>query len=336
MSSDLKITKCVALPSHVIVYFSQALDVTATSNPSLMANYSIQTMVPAAPPAIPVLVEQVPITGASYDVINRAAVLQLGKAQKSGQWLAVDVKGVASSNNPIATPNNTFQVQVNSEVAPPPPSSPPPTPVGRSEEQLRKVLQPSYAIGMGVISQDDYTNLKNEYFAQCELSLGLIIPLILIVLGLVLTPQIKLQGTWWVVMCLAMVPISTVLFLVGAERYHKYRMELKLLILGNWQKLQDAKKAASTANGTKKTPQAPANPTPPIAVNPLVVEVHMQTQPEKPAQTAVELESEGQPTTTPETAGASGQGKPSERGRKLPNGQFDFENESGTELGRQS
>src|SRR5208283_138209 len=115
-------------------------------------------------------------------------------------------------------------------------------PSADNDDELMKILQPEYAIGMGIITRDDYNNEMNQYFAQSELSLGLIVPLILIVLGLVLTPQVGLNGGAWIAMCLALAPISGVLFVVGMERWQKYRMELKLLIMGNWEKLQDAKK----------------------------------------------------------------------------------------------
>lgn len=117
------------------------------------------------------------------------------------------------------------------------------------DDELMKVLQPEYAIGMQIISRDDYTDEMNEYFAQSELSLGLIVPLILVVLGLVLTPQIGLKGLWWVVMCSALMPISGMLFFIGMERWQKYRMELKLLILGNWERLQAAKQQTKPSNG---------------------------------------------------------------------------------------
>jgi hypothetical protein len=120
------------------------------------------------------------------------------------------------------------------------------------DEEMMKILQPEYAIGMGIITRDDYNNEMNEYFAQSELSLGLIVPLILIVLGLVLTPQVGLNGLPWVLLCVALAPISGLLFFIGMERWQKYRMELKLLILGNWEKMQEAKKQAkaTAAAGT--------------------------------------------------------------------------------------
>ena len=118
-----------------------------------------------------------------------------------------------------------------------------------NDDELMKILQPEYAIGMQIITRDDYTAEMNEYFAQSELSLGLIVPLILVVLGLVLTPQIGLKGVGWVVMCSALMPICGLLFFIGMERWQKYRMELKLLILGNWERLQAAKQQAKPTNG---------------------------------------------------------------------------------------
>jgi hypothetical protein len=128
-----------------------------------------------------------------------------------------------------------------------------------NDDELMKILQPEYAIGMGIITRDDYNNQMNEYFAQSELSLGLIVPLILIVLGLVLTPQVGLRNEAWVAMCVALAPISGVLFVLGMERWQKYRMELKLLILGNWERLQDAKqpqKPSGNGSGPSKEVQA--------------------------------------------------------------------------------
>jgi hypothetical protein len=127
-----------------------------------------------------------------------------------------------------------------------------------NDDELMKILQPEYAIGMNIITRDDYNSQMNEYFAQSELSLGTIIPLILIVLGLVLTPQVGLNDGAWVMMCVALAPISGVLFFIGMERWQKYRMELKLLILGNWERLQDAKeqaKPSGNGGGTSKAVQ---------------------------------------------------------------------------------
>jgi hypothetical protein len=218
---------------------------------------------------------------------------------------------------------------------------------------MKKILQPSYAIGMGIITQDDYNNLKNEYFAQSELTLGLMIPLILIVLGLALTPQIGLapkwiekslvdDGSWWAalpgaltwyLMCAALVPISMALFLVGAERYHKYRMELKLLILGNWQKQQEAKEAAAGGtNGTSgKTPNK-SNPgagggvtgggATKISVDPITVDL-------RPSQAPTARSQSGSGTVAP----ASNESTISGTKQKLSKAfqETNFENESETQ-----
>ena len=271
MANELKISKCVATPTNVVVYFSEALDMVPGENfPLTLKNYKVNELKPIAPDDKTfVLGPEVPLASPYYDVINRAAVLQLSAIQTQGHWLRVQVSNVKSAGKSIGSSNvvRVMVVQFADGVDP-----------FSDKDQLQKILQPSYAIGMGVIAQSDYTDLKNEYFAQCELSLGLIIPMILIVLGLKLTPQVGLVHTAWVVMCLAMAPISTVLFLIGAERYHKYRMELKLLILGNWKKQQDAKQVAATS-ASKQTPSAQSTPTK-IEVKSLLVDVHMK--PEKP------------------------------------------------------
>jgi len=275
MANELKISKCIATPTNVVVYFSEALDMLAGENsPLTLKNYKVNELKPIAPDAKTfVLGSEIPLAGSFYDVINRATVLQLGALQHQGHWLRVEVASVKASGKLIGSSNvvRVKVVQFADGV----------DQVG-DKEQLQKVLQPSYAIGMGVIAQSDYTDLKNEYFAQCELSLGLIIPMILIVLGLKLTPQVGLEHISWVVMCLAMAPISTILFLIGAERYHKYRMELKLLILGNWRKQQDAKEAAATSSASKQATSGQSNLPSKIEVKSLLVDVHMKP-PDKPA-----------------------------------------------------
>jgi len=154
----------------------------------------------------------------------------------------------------LLPPNNTCSCKVNGTSKP------------DQKDDLKKIIQPSYALGMNIITNDEYNNLQNQYLAQSELSLGLIIPLILIVLGLALIPQIGLgpaatggllHSLTWFFMCASLAFLSTLLFIVGAERFQKWRMEVKLLILGNWQKQQEAKKkAASDANGAASSSKA--------------------------------------------------------------------------------
>jgi len=274
----VKIKKYTATPTNVIVYFDAPLDVPADPNnlahPTRIANYTVARF--GAP---------VTVLAAQYDAVNQAVVLQLGSAQNRGDRLLVRVANVTSGNITIAT-NSSFEVRVGDE--PPTPAPPPPTtpaqPADTTPEQLRKILSPSYAIGMNIITQDQYDSLRNRYSALSELSLGLILPMILIVLGLTMIPQLGLappgglrwltlqfwttslpsRKYWsslqwlpevaWLLMCIAMVWISEALFVVATERYHKFRMELKLLIEGNWQKLQDAKPQKPPAgNGGNST-----------------------------------------------------------------------------------
>lgn len=189
---------------------------------------------------------------------------------KSGTSLRISVNGVEfprvklneseqyySPADPeeLLPPNNVCSFKVNGKPSP------------DEEIDLKKIVQPSYAIGMKIISNEDYNNLKNEFFSQSELSLGLIIPLILIVLGLSLMPHIGLGPSFsggggrgllhslaWSLICVSLPLICYGLFVIGAERYQKFRIEVKLLILGNWRQQQEAKKkAASSAASTDTT-----------------------------------------------------------------------------------
>jgi hypothetical protein len=270
---SLKIINCIATPNDVTVYFSQPADEAGAPDKS---NYVLeQEKEPAKEPeggkAKDANVggetqsnqkeskgkktdskkeyEIVGIESAASGLPNRhVVVLSLKSQLPVGTQLRLTVNNLrfrAPANDPegelLLPPNNTYSFKVTDKSSPD---------VGGS---LKKVLQPAYAIGIGIITGDQYNTLKNEFFAQSELSLGLIVPLILVVLGLALIPQIglgpaaaggelSLHSLAWFFVCASLAPISMGLFLVGAERFHKFRMEVKLLILGNWQKQKDAAK----------------------------------------------------------------------------------------------
>lgn len=107
------------------------------------------------------------------------------------------------------------------------------------------VLEPEYAVGKGLITQDEFDAVKNEFFAQSELSVGLILPLICLASAisfwLTLWERIGLSGFVAFLSCL--------LYLVAVDRRFQYRFELKILILGRWDK---AKEAAKGSSGSSK------------------------------------------------------------------------------------
>jgi hypothetical protein len=201
--------------------------------------------------------ETVEITGVVRGPIRRAVVLNLKSPLSDGAQLRLTVSNLKFRVNAgdegveMLAPNNICSFKVSDKS------------IADGGENLKRVLQPAYAIGMGIITDDQYNTLKNEFFAQSELSLGLIVPLILVVLGLALIPQIGLGPTGaggeltlhamaWFFICASLAPISMGLFVVGAERFHKFRMEVKLLILGNWQKQTDAAKKQDKKDQEKK------------------------------------------------------------------------------------
>jgi hypothetical protein len=295
--NELKSTKCTARPKVVIVYFSAPLESSGGADPNVPATYRVWQLTPAGSdqaPAPLVASASVTVTEVAYDtIIRQAAILGLEPDQQSGQMLLVEVDSkVRSKDGPISPTGRQYAVEVDGK------DMPDKTP--ENDEELKKILQPPYAIGMNLISRDDYNTLKNEYFSQSELSLGLILPMVLIVLGLVLTPQLGLappgwpkdpamlhelqfwlRGLAWTFMCLAMVRLSEAMFLIGMERYHKFRLEVKLLILGNWQKQQDAKKAKGSSGSSAGKP--PSKTTPPAAgpgtslslnLSPVTLDIH--------------------------------------------------------------
>jgi hypothetical protein len=108
-----------------------------------------------------------------------------------------------------------------------------------------RILEPEYAIGQGLISRDEYNDFRNGFLAQSELSLGLVLPLILVVFAeakdflhvwsrLVWASGFIFLATWF-------------LFVVAMERRQKYRIELKLLLVSRWDKQAAADKAAKDA-----------------------------------------------------------------------------------------
>jgi hypothetical protein len=99
MALTLTITKCVATPTNVVVYFSEPLDTSNlskggnTNDPASTANYTVTLQAPAPNSG------SVKIASAIYDAINNASVLQLAPAAPQtlakGNWLSVSGQGIA-------------------------------------------------------------------------------------------------------------------------------------------------------------------------------------------------------------------------------------------------
>jgi hypothetical protein len=145
-----------------------------------------------------------------------------------------------------------------------------------SEVPPDPVLQPAYAIGKGLITQDEFTGLKNEYFAQCELTLGLILPVIILAFAF----SDWIASPWGLGLLAVFTGIfSGVLFAIALDRWFRYRMELKLLILGRWDKAredaQKAKKPKSDKSEIEKVVKDELSKLQ-VEVKPLVVELHQE------------------------------------------------------------
>lgn len=323
MAKDVTISKCKATYTTLIVYFSGPIDESKESDPKERENYTVSVLgkMPMHPDSV------------DYDAEKQAAVLHLPENWSGNDAFELKIDNLRVDGNEVK--ELTFSSGTTK-----------PTDDKVDFETLKKILQPSYAIGVGIITQDDYNNLKNNYFAQSELSVGLIIPLIVIVLGLALAPQAGIRPVglkspggmteWassfaWFLTCAALAPLSTFLFLVGTERYQKFRMELKLLILGNWKKQLNAKKAASNGTSTTGTSAKASSPSgggggkTKIELSPFTVNINAKSEGSALSQTGA-LKNNPEPSATQmaeESPPKATSGIASKH--RMPAGDFDLE-----------
>jgi hypothetical protein len=152
-------------------------------------------------------------------------------------------------------------------------------------------LQAEYAVGKGLIAQTDLDALRNRYTAQGDLSLGLLLPFLLLVFAcLVELPGVRAYG----LTLLPVILVSGTLFFLAIERRSQYRTELRLLLLGRIQKQLDADKAAKEAKEDAKKDAAKKDAPDAITkavqdaiaklkleVKPLVVQVQTEQPPAK-------------------------------------------------------
>ncbi|MGP0021170.1 MAG: Ig-like domain-containing protein [Candidatus Sulfotelmatobacter sp.] len=91
----------------------------------------------------------------------------------------------------------------------------------------KKISQPPYAIGQGLMLRSDFENLQNSYYSQSLISTGLMIPLFLLVFAVTFRPQFQLGGP----MLYVLFGLGEGLLLVtGVDSRHKYFTELETLI----------------------------------------------------------------------------------------------------------
>lgn len=91
----------------------------------------------------------------------------------------------------------------------------------------KKISQPPYAIGQGLMLRSDFENLQNSYYSQSLVSTGLMIPLFLLVFAVTFRPQFQLGGP----MLYVLFGLGEGLLLVtGVDSRHKYFTELENLI----------------------------------------------------------------------------------------------------------
>jgi hypothetical protein len=156
-----------------------------------------------------------------------------------------------------------------------------PSKPAQDEMPPSSVLEPEYAVGKGLISQDEFNAMKNEFFSESELSVGLILPLILLASA----------ASYWmlpwmrIVLAIALSGACGLLYMVGVERRFQYRFELKILILGRWDKAKEAAQKSSSSNSSGGNGKKPPEEKLSIAVdlNPLTVDFRTGSTDKQPA-----------------------------------------------------
>jgi hypothetical protein len=113
------------------------------------------------------------------------------------------------------------------------------------------VLDPQYAIGMGIISQQEYSSLRDEYYTQARTLTGIAIPLI----GLMLYMGFGTDQSWGVFPYFVISFVTVCGMVAGLDRLHKFYSELQMLIIGHYlaKKMADEKAASQAAQNVTKT-----------------------------------------------------------------------------------
>jgi hypothetical protein len=137
---------------------------------------------------------------------------------------------------------------IESKSEPQPASEAPVEKPSDCEKQLKtlwkKISQPEYAIGQGLLSRDDYNSIKDEYYGQSQISIGLIPPVAFLTFAILATPQVGLRSGWPVWTTLALV--QALLLYVGVDRRHKFETTVESLIASQFLKTCEAKQKKPT------------------------------------------------------------------------------------------
>jgi hypothetical protein len=119
-----------------------------------------------------------------------------------------------------------------------------------------KIKQPEFAIGQGLLTRAEYNGIRDDSYAQSLISIGLVLPIMFLTFAIVVTPQLGLGVAWWSksLLWLFLVAAETALIMVGADRRHKFDMEVESLIASRF--LKNCKATAK--------PTEPATPPPSV------------------------------------------------------------------------
>jgi hypothetical protein len=118
-----------------------------------------------------------------------------------------------------------------------------------------KLSQPEYAIGLGILSKDDYQALVSKYQTLSTTIIGLVVPFaLLVIIGLIRIGGFYpgyAQGNLFSWFYILLGAGETALFFVAADLKHKFEMSTQTMIASSYAKLLAAKKSGSSGSNAK-------------------------------------------------------------------------------------
>jgi len=189
---------------------------------------------------------------------ERTKLIRDAKAQKAQRLAAEQTEPAEKSDA-----RTVAQTDANASAASTSPATPDPTAADGSDmdysaecqemlsKRWSKVKQPEFAIGQGLLTRDAYNSIRNEYYAQSLISIGLILPLTLLTFALLVTPEMGVKPNLF--LWVFFIPAQAALVMIGADRRHKFDTEVESTISGAFLKnCEAAKKPAKSSSSAKK------------------------------------------------------------------------------------
>lgn len=251
-------------------FFSQRSVSSGDHTPCTLTQIDCATLVQGAPPLTKLLFGTIISTAAGilFSIIFSWVWIRIAHKGKERQARQLQLQTVASvvvqALAPFASQRKITETQkaqtTTDESATTDSDTQKPTECEKKlKAQWNKISQPEYAIGQGLLSKDDYNSIKDEYYGQSQISIGLMLPAAFLTFAVLATPQFLSTAAWTAWLFLAL--LQALLLYVGVDRRHKFETAVESIIASQFLKTCEAKQSSK---------QSPAPPTPDAKLKDLV------------------------------------------------------------------